>query len=130
MFWQLGKRLWICALIGSGSWLITALGFRGFWFSTLLVEEQVLGWGLCFLRGCLWTMERNQSWVSLSTHPLKFQPLLWNLITVFCPLTHSWSTLMSRCYLTMKPFMIFAADHWTLRDLLTPISIGLFLRYN
>uniref|UniRef100_A0A2P2ITH4 Uncharacterized protein n=1 Tax=Rhizophora mucronata TaxID=61149 RepID=A0A2P2ITH4_RHIMU len=35
---------------------------------------------------------------------------------------------MFLCCLTMRLSMIFAVDHLTLRDPLTPILIGLFLR--
>lgn len=45
---QLGRKLWIFALIVFESYLITALGCKGFWCSMLLVVVLVLVWGRCY----------------------------------------------------------------------------------
>ncbi|GMP30534.1 hypothetical protein CsSME_00005158 [Camellia sinensis var. sinensis] len=83
---ELGKRLWICASIEFESLLITVLGFKGSWFSTLLVVGLVLASDLCFSKGFLLITERNRSWVSLFTLLLRFQPPLLSRTTVCYPL--------------------------------------------
>lgn len=75
-----------------------------------LAVELAQALALYSLKGFPWTMERNRSLGSLFIRLLKFQPLLLSLITVFCPLIPFLSTLMLQYFLTMRPFMTFAAD--------------------
>ncbi|KAA8542410.1 hypothetical protein F0562_023454 [Nyssa sinensis] len=71
-------------------------------------------------------MARNHNLASQFTPLLRSQPQLLSLTTVFCPLILSLSTLVLLFFLTMKPFMTFTEDHWTLKGLLIPSFTGYF----
>merc|ERR1712190_345222 len=73
-----------------------------------------------FWKDCPSITAKNPNWVSPSTHPHKFPPLLLSHTTLSCPLTPCWNTPMSPSCSTTKLSTISAEDNSILRDQPTP----------
>lgn len=128
-FYQLGKRLLICAWTASESLLTTALASKGSWFSMLWAEALVQVLAPFYWNVCQWTMARSPSSGSLSTPLHRFQPLLLSPTTVSSRPTPSWNTLMLLCCWITRPFMTYAGAPLTLSVLPIPTLTAWFLRY-